>query len=166
MRIIWYNKEYEWKEESLWHLSRRLKNSLLDKLVCRQISKIFGKNGGHRCLAIWKLDRKTTCSLNANLSLSGPLRARKKTILQANLGWFITTRKIQEVCASKRGRRFYGVARWKIHKGVCNCCMYTWWGSKGKAQSSEKTCCYCFSLTYCIGGGYYPLPFAWQEFMI
>lgn len=44
--------------------------------------------------------------------------------------------------------------------------MYTGWGSKGKAQSSEKTCCYCFCLTYCIGGGYYPPPFAWQEFMI
>ena len=38
-------------------------------------------------------DRKSSdaksSSLNANLSLSGPLRARKKTILQANLGWFM-----------------------------------------------------------------------------
>ena len=34
-----------------------------------------------QCLATWKLDRKTTCLLNANLSLSGPLRARKKNYL-------------------------------------------------------------------------------------
>jgi len=81
MRIIWYNKEYEWKEESLWHLSRRLKNSLLDKLVCRQISKIFGKKWRTQMLSYLEIRQKDNLFAKCELEFIWTIDSQKKDYL-------------------------------------------------------------------------------------
>ena len=62
-------------------MSRRLKNSLLDKLVCRQISKIFGKKWRTQMLSYLEIRQKDNLFAKCELEFIWTIESQKKDYL-------------------------------------------------------------------------------------
>lgn len=62
-------------------------------------------------LSYLEIRQKDNLFAKCELEFIWTIESQKKDYLTSESRVLCTTRKIQEVCASKRGRRFYGAAR-------------------------------------------------------